>query len=160
MSTISKSNSARAEAREAYVKACVDSRNAENATMNAMLNLLRTSKTPLTAAQISFALEGAVSVPEAAANLIAMREGHSRYAGYQSALGHRVDSVAIPTGKYNQNSRYYSKPEDREAIRIKGGGSRVARMVELDSEGHIIPNTTRDIRVYEANRYTIERIDY
>lgn len=160
MSTISKSNSARAEAREAYVKACVDGRNAENATMNAMLNLLRTSKTPLTAAQISFALDGAVSVPEAAANLIAMRKGHSRYEGYQSVMGHRVDSVVVPTGKYNQNSRFFSKPEDREAIKIKFGGSRFARMVELDDEGHIIPNTTREMRVYEANRYSIERIDY
>ena len=160
MSTISKSKSARDEAREAYVKTCVESRNAESATMNAMLNILRTSKTPLTAAQISFALDGAVSVPEAAANLRAMRDGRSRYEGYQSAMGHTVKSVLVPTGKYKQNSHYYSNPQDREAVKIKFGGSRIARMVELDDEGHIIPNTTREMRVYEANRYSIERIDY
>lgn len=152
MSIISTNKEAKRELLHQYHADCAKQNAAERDAMNEMLDVLRDADRPMTAAQIEAACTSGISKNEIAGNLRAMRARRSRYENDFFYFGHPVPHVGIPTGKSRKD---YG---DGERIAIKGGGKRVATMVELDESGEVIPNSKRKVTLNESNKYSIERI--
>ena len=149
MSIISNNKEAKKEARRVYEEKLIEMRIAEHNAMNEMLNVLRDTNGLMTAAQIEAACTSGISKYEIAGNLLAMKTRHSRYEHTVFFCGQRLPSVNIPI----MNSMGWG-----ERIVTKGGGKRRATVVELDENGHIIPNSKRVVTIRESKRYGIEKV--
>lgn len=148
MSIISNNKEAKREARRVYEEKLVEMRTAEHNAMNEMLNILRAADGLMTAAQLEAACTSGISKHEVAGNLLAMKTRHSRYEYVSFYCGERLPRVNIPREDYSGKG---------EHIVTKGGGKREAVMVELDENGHIIPNSKRKVMLNESKRYGIEK---
>lgn len=147
MSIISNNKEAKREARRAYEEKLVEMRTAEHNAMNEMLNILRAADGLMTAAQIEAACTSGISKHEVAGNLLAMKTRHSRYEYVNFSCGHSVPRVNIPKQNYSGKGEYI----------VTKSGKREAVMVELDENGHIIPNSKRKVMLNESKRYGIEK---
>ena len=148
MSIISNNKEAKREARRAYENELVKMRTTEHNAMNEMLNVLRAADGLMTAAQLEAACTSGISKHEVAGNLLAMKTRHSRYEYVGFFCGQQVPRVNIPKEDFKGKG---------ERIVTKGGGKREAVMVELDENGHIIPNSKRKVMLNESKRYGIEK---
>lgn len=149
MSIISNNKEAKREAYRAYEKKLVEMRTAEHNAMNEMLNVLRAANGLMTAAQVEAACTSDISKYEVAGNLVAMKTRHSRYMYADFFHSHPVPHVNIPKEDFRGQG---------EHIVTKGGGKRKATIVEVDENGHIIPNSKRNVMLNESKRYGIEKI--
>ena len=111
-------------------------------------NVLRAADGLMTAAQLEAACTSGISKHEVAGNLLAMKTKHSRYEYVGFFCGQQVPRVNIPHEDFRGKG---------ERIVTKGGGKREAVMVELDENGHIIPNSKRKVMLNESKRYGIEK---
>ena len=148
MSIISNNKEAKREARRVYEEKLVEMRTAEHNAMNEMLNILRAADGLMTAAQVEAACTSGISKHEVAGNLLAMKTRHSRYEYVGFFCGERMPRVYIPKQDYSGKG---------ERIVTKGGGKRKATVVELDENGHIIPNSKQVVTICESKRYGIEK---
>lgn len=148
MSIISNNKEAKREARRAYAKKLVEMRTAEHNAMNEMLNILRAADGLMTAAQLELACTSGISKYEVAGNLLAMKTHRSRYEYVNFSYGERIPRVNIPKQDFSGKG---------EHIVTKGGGKRKATVVELDENGHIIPNSKQVVTICESKHYGIEK---
>lgn len=149
MSIISNNKEAKRAARYAYEKKLIEMRITEHNAMNEMLNILRAADGLMTAAQLEAACTSGISKHEVAGNLLAMKTKHSRYDSFGCFFcGERLPRVNIPREDFSGKG---------ERIVTKGGGKREAVMVELDENGHIIPNSKRKVMLNESKLYGIEK---
>lgn len=148
MSIISANKEAKREALRVYEEKLVEMRTVEHNAMNEMLNILRAADGLMTAAQLEAVCTSGISKHEVAGNLLAMKTKHSRYEYVSYFCGHSVPLVNTPHEDFSGKG---------ERIITKGGGKREAVMVELDENGHIIPNSKRKVMLNESKRYGIEK---
>lgn len=144
MSIISKNRRAVEELRKEFMENRFLLKLSEFNAMDEMLNVLRNTDTPMSAAQIEAACTSGISRYEIAGNLTAMQEHTSRYDNLREVFGRKIEPVNIP------------RKNGREYIAFRGGGTRIATFVEIDKNGEIIPNTKQTRRIKEARKYIIE----
>lgn len=144
MSIISKNRRTVDKLREEFMEKRFQLMLSELNAMDEMLDVLRNTDTPMSAAQIEAVCTSGISRYEIAGNLTAMQEHTSRYDNLRSVFSKKVTPVNIP----HKNGREY--------IAFKGGGTRIATFVEIDKNGEIIPNTKQTRRIKEARKYIIE----
>lgn len=144
MSIIANHKKIRKEMLRQYHEHCVSQAIVERDAMDEMLEVLRDSDTPMTAAQIEAACTSGISRYEIAGNLQAMKTHHSRYENRDTIFTREIKPVNVPVGN------------GKERIIVKGGGSRKVTVVEVDEYERIIPNTKRTMYIKEAKKYFIE----
>lgn len=149
MSIISANKEAKREARRIYEEKLAEMRTAEHIAMNEMLTILRTASRPMSAAQIEATCTNGISKHEVAGNLLAMKDGCSRYQCFRPS-GWSAPQVNIPKPDgYRGNG---------ELITVKSGVKRRATVIEVDESGRIIPDTQRIVTICESNLYSIKKV--
>lgn len=144
MSIISECKEAKKDAYRTYRDTVREAKKAETEAIIETIDVLRRNNRPMTAAQISTAMNGSLSKFEVAGNLVAIRENCSYR---QSRFYNRGGTYTIPFGYSGSNG---------ERIQVEQR-TRKATVVEVDKNGEIIPNTKRTVTLQEGCRYSIAK---
>ncbi len=150
MSITSHKEKTRSEAYAQYRNIMCQAVAEEHEAMNQMLNVLRTMNRPMTPEEIKSFCTSSISVKEIYYNLKAMANGCSRYSNSAWRYGERVPEVNVPT-----TNKYFGT---HERIVFQKGECRKATVIELDSNGKVIPGTQKKIWVQDPSYFSIEKI--